>query len=309
MRPNPRIFSLLLLALGLAVACKSTPPTPKAVPANPEGSAADEQDPAREAEPAAASDTLTPMTGVLTEEGFKALHELRTEDAPAAKGSTVDLEGASAYLSLPEGSPKAGLLVIHEWWVLNQHIQHWADRLAADGYAALAVDLYGGKTAETPDQAMELMKAVDGERARAILQAAHGFLQQDPRIQAQRTGVIGWCFGGAWSLQSALAMPELDAAVIYYGRLETDPQKLRAIRAPILGVFAENDQGIPLDTVKQFDAALDTAEVDHSIHTYAAEHAFANPSSGRYDEGAAADAWSKVRAFLAERLMEAGAAP
>ncbi|HVK68130.1 MAG TPA: dienelactone hydrolase family protein [Polyangium sp.] len=244
------------------------------------------------------------MRGTLSEEAFKALHQLTGEKAPAPRGERVTIDGTSAYLSLPKGktAPMPGLLVIHEWWGLNDHIQHWTDRLAEDGYAALAVDLYGGKIAKNPDEAMAMMKSVDNKKAMATLVAAHDFLEKDPRIQAKRTGVIGWCFGGAWSLQFAMHEPDLDASVIYYGHLVTDPAELKPIKAEILGLFGNKDQAIPPETVNAFDAALTQAGVTHTIYRYDAPHAFANPSQPRYDEKSAADAWDKVRAFLRRKL-------
>ena len=205
---------------------------------------------------------------------------------------------------LPEGqsAPVPGVLVIHEWWGLNEHIKHWADRLAADGYAALAVDLYGGQVASDPDGAMSLMKGVDEAKAAEILKAAHEFLASDPRIQAERRGVVGWCFGGGWSLKHAISTPELDAAVIYYGRLVTDPAALGGIQAELLGVFGNQDKGIPPEVVQEFAGALEQAGKRIELHTYDANHAFANPSSQRYDQAAAADAWSHVRAFFKKTL-------
>lgn len=199
--------------------------------------------------------------------------------------------------------------MIHEWWGLNEHIRHWADRLAADGYAALAVDLYGGQVATTPDAAMNLMKSVDEAKARAVLAAAHRFMRDDPRIAAQRRGVIGWCFGGAWSLQHAIAEADLDAAVIYYGRLVTDPAALGKIHAPMLGVFADRDKGIPPAAVEAFAAAMAAAGKPIEIHHYDAEHAFANPSGAHYDTVAAADAWEHVRGFFAKHLRPGPAQP
>jgi carboxymethylenebutenolidase len=244
------------------------------------------------------------MMGTLSEEGFKALHQLKPDQAPAPRGERVTIDGTSAYLSLPKGktAPLPGLVVIHEWWGLNEHIQHWTDRLAEDGYAALAVDLYGGATAKTPDEAMAKMKAVDEKKALATLLAAHDFLEKDSRVQAKRTGSIGWCFGGAWSLQLAIHEPDLDAAVIYYGHLVTEPAALQPIKAEILGVFGDQDKAIPPETVNAFDAALGKAGVTRTIHRYDAQHGFANPSQPRYDEKSAADAWEKVRAFLRRKL-------
>jgi len=244
------------------------------------------------------------MMGSLSEEQFKALHQLKGDKAPPARGERVTIDGTSAYLSLPKGktAPLPGLLVIHEWWGLNEHIQHWADRLAEDGYAALAVDLYGGKTTKTPEEAAAAMKAVNDEQARKTLHAAHEFLLKDARIKASKTGSIGWCFGGAWSLDVAIHEPELDAAVIYYGRLVTDPAALRPIKAELLGIFGNKDKAIPPEKVNAFEAALKEAGVKATIYRYDADHAFANPSGQRYDEKSAADAWSKVRPFLADKL-------
>jgi carboxymethylenebutenolidase len=239
-------------------------------------------------------------TGALSEAEFKALHELRTDQPPALQGQLIQVGGARAYLSLPRGAtaPTPGIVVIHEWWGLNQHIQHWADRLAGLGYAALAVDLYGGTVATTPDEAMAAMKAVDEGNARRILAAAVDFLAADSRVQAPRRGVIGWCFGGGWSLQTAIDHPQLDAAVIYYGRPETDAARLGRIEAKVLGVFARQDKGIANEAVDKLEQDLKKAGVAVEIHRYDADHAFANPSSPRYQEAAAEAAWKEVVDFL-----------
>lgn len=244
------------------------------------------------------------LTGALGEEEFKALHALPGGKVPPARGVMVQLGEARAYLSLPERGepPFPGVVVVHEWWGLNEHIKYWSDRLAAEGYAALAVDLFGGKVATNRDSAMAYVRAVDDEGALAIMHAAHEFLATDPRIRATRRGCIGWCFGGGWALQQALTTPDLDAAVIYYGRLVTDVERLRAIQAPVLGVFGNRDRGIPPQMVDEFAEALVKAGVEHHILRYDAEHAFANPSNPNYDRQAAASAWMEVRAFLAGNL-------
>jgi carboxymethylenebutenolidase len=280
---RPRTHAALAVALTLtACGAKSAPPS----------------------EPPATPSTSPSSTGPLSEAEFKALHELRTDQSPPRTGESIELAGGRAYLSLPEGAtgPVPGIVVIHEWWGLNPHIEHWADRLASAGYAALAVDLYSGKVATTPDEAMASMKAVDDKAAATTIAAALELLASDPRIQAPKTGVIGWCFGGGWSLQTAIAHPGLDAAVIYYGHLESDPAVLGPIKAALLGIFGTRDTGIPPADVDAFDAALTTAGVAHALHRYDADHAFANPSGPRYDEPDAADAWSKVLAFLEQHL-------
>ncbi len=246
----------------------------------------------------------TGLTGVLSEEGFKALHDLSKEKRPKLKGKLIDLGKSKAYLTLPEKgkAPFPAVVLIHEWWGLNDHIKYWADRLASDGYATLAVDLYEGNVADNRADALAYMKGVDAEAALATLKAAHAFMAKDPRVQAKKRACMGWCFGGGWSLKLALAAPDLDAAVIYYGRLNTDPEKLKAIKAKLLGVFGNQDRGIPPKVVNEFEKGLKQAGVDNEILRYDAPHAFANPSSARYVPEAAEDAWKHARAFLAKSL-------
>lgn len=244
-------------------------------------------------------------TGVLSEEEFAKLHTLKAEEAPPAKGTMVDLaDGSKAYLTLPEGWKPGGpaVLVIHEWWGLNSHIKNWADRFTATGRAALAVDLYGGKVATDPQSAGQMMRAVDEKKAVATLLAAFQFLKDDARVKASKRASIGWCFGGGMSLQLALHAPDLDAAVMYYGKPVVNVEQLKKIKAPLLGVFADKDKAFNPALIAEFDQALTTAGVKHAIHHFDADHAFANPSGGRYDAKSAAAAWEKVQAFLAENL-------
>lgn len=300
-----RSLVLTVVASSLALACQGSPQGDSTAASMPV------ETPKTKAEPEVVDDgapdakpLVMTNTGILSEPEFAALHELTDAKAPAPKGVEIEVGGAKAYLSLPEGvkAPLPGVVVIHEWWGLNDHVRHWTDRLAADGYAAVAVDLYGGKVATTPDEAMAMMKAVDDAKAREILGAAHRFLAEDPRVKAGKRGVIGWCFGGGWSLQHALAQPDLDAAVIYYGRLETDPKVLAKIEAPVMGVFGDRDKGIPPEAVEEFAAAMKTAGESLELHRYDAPHGFANPSGASYDAKAAEDAWGHVRAFFGEHL-------
>lgn len=255
---------------------------------------------------ALAQETPPPvMHGDLDEKAFAALHELKQHQPPAPTGVMVKLGEHHHYLALPKGKPGPfpAVVVIHEWWGLNDHIKHWADRLADLGYAALAVDLYEGKNAKTPEAAGAAMKAVDPAKAKATLQAAFAFLGDDARVKATKRACIGWCFGGAWSLQLAINEPKLDACVIYYGRLVEDEAELAKIQAPVLGVFGSRDRSIPEAKVAAFEAALQAAKKDVRVLRYDAEHAFANPSSARYDAKNAAAAWVEAKAFLQARLV------
>lgn len=243
-------------------------------------------------------------TGVLDEESFAALHELKEGDAPELLGEDVEIAGTTAYLARPEGlEPLGAVVVIHEWWGLNDHVKHWADRLAADGYVALAVDLYGGVVATSREDAMKAMRAVEDEAALEVMRAAHAWLV-DPEgdVAVDRTACIGWCFGGGRSLQLAMNEPELDAAIVYYGRLVTDAEALASIEAPMLGVFGTEDAGIPPASVAAFEDAMDEAGKDLTVRSYEAEHAFANPSSARYDAESASAAWLETRTFLCEHM-------
>jgi carboxymethylenebutenolidase len=212
------------------------------------------------------------------------------------------------WIAWPAGKSVEGmpaLIVIHEWWGLNDNIRRASERLAAEGYITLAVDLYRGQTGDVPKQAMQLMQALNAEAdaGRENLAAAYDYLETVMR--AERIGVIGWCLGGRWSLQAALRLPEkIDATVIYYGGVTDDKEQLATLQMPILGLFAGIDPVVPPDTVVAFRDALADLGKDADIHIYPeAKHAFANPSGMAYDEVAAADAWEKTTVFLAEHLQ------
>jgi carboxymethylenebutenolidase len=224
--------------------------------------------------------------------------------AEAVRGEAIEYPGGRGYLARPAGEPRAGLIVIHEWWGLNDNIREMSNRLAAEGYLALAVDLYEGQVAADAGQARELMSAAmgDPDRVDEHLRGAFHWLREEGGVA--RVGSIGWCFGGALSLRTAIMLPEeLDAAVIYYGRLVTDPAQLAPLRMPILGIFGGQDRGIPVESVLEFETMLQTLGKTAEIVVYEdADHAFANPSGTRYEPEAAADAWRRTLEFLAEQL-------
>ena len=203
--------------------------------------------------------------------------------------------------------PLPAVILIHEWWGLNDNVRAMADRLAGEGYMVLAVDLYHGSTAETPEGARQLMLDVveDPDTAKANIEDAYRFLET---AGAPRIASLGWCFGGGWSLTAAQLLPdELDASVIYYGQVTADEDKLRPISAPILGLFAGDDTGITVESVEAFREALGRLRKEHEIHIYpGVGHAFANPTGRNYDAEAAGDAWARTLDFLA-RYLESGA--
>ena len=200
--------------------------------------------------------------------------------------------------------PFPAIIVIHEWWGLNDGVRAMADRLAGLGYIVLAVDLFGGETASTAAEARELMLEVveNPNVATENIRQAYEFLKDT--AGAPRIASLGWCFGGGWSLNTALLFPdELNAAVIYYGQVTDSESKLRPLNVPILGIFAAEDTGIPLESVKGFEQALENLGKSYEIEIFpGVGHAFANPTGKGYNAEAAGKAWEQTVAFLSSHL-------
>ena len=236
---------------------------------------------------------------------------LLTSASFAADGKSVSYksgdETVQAILYTPAGKgPFPAIIVIHEYWGLNDWVKEQASKLADQGYEALAIDLYRGKVATTPDMAHEIMRGVPEDRAKRDLHAAFEFLQSQPNVKKTRIGAIGWCMGGGYSLDVALQEPALAADVINYGHLATDPSALEKINAPILGLFGGQDQGITPDDVHKFEAAMKKMGKKIDIKIYDdAGHAFENPNNKTgYRAADAADAWKRTLDFLATNLKK-----
>lgn len=211
----------------------------------------------------------------------------------------VGAERVRAHAALPD-RPRGGMLLIHEWWGLNDWIKEQARRFAQENYLTLAVDLYRGKVATDPEVAHELSRALPEDRAMRDLRAGVDWLTKRPELRGKKVGVIGWCMGGGLALSLALQEPRLSACVIYYGRLLTDEANLRALRCPVLGIFGDQDRGIPVESVRQFEATLKKLGAPVEIHLFqGAGHAFANPNNRRgYNARAADEAWRFTLRFL-----------
>jgi carboxymethylenebutenolidase len=241
-----------------------------------------------------------------------ALAALLAAGRAQAAGTTVSYksgeETVSGYLASPSGGGKhPALIVVHEWWGLNDWVRAKADKFAADGYVALAVDLYRGKSAGTDaDVAHQLMRGLPEDRAARDLDAAFRYLAGRPDVDSARIGSIGWCMGGGYSLQAAIEEPGLAACVIYYGRLVTDPKTVAKIRAPMLGNFGAEDQGIPPSMVQAFDGEARAAGKTADFKIYpGAGHGFAsNPDPKVFRPEAAKDADARTDAFLAKALKK-----
>ncbi len=214
-------------------------------------------------------------------------------------------ETVQALLYAPEGKgPFPGIIVIHEWFGLDDWDKEQASKLSDLGYVALAIDLYRGKLATTPEEAHELMRGVPEDRAKRDLHAAVEFLKAQSNVKKDRIGSIGWCMGGGYSLDVALQEPTLAADVINYGHLATDSESLKKINASILGIFGGQDRGIPVDDVKKFEQSLKQMGKKVEIVIYPdAGHRFENPNNkDGYRADDAADAWKRTVKFLADTL-------
>ncbi|HSE99547.1 MAG TPA: dienelactone hydrolase family protein [Nitrososphaeraceae archaeon] len=219
----------------------------------------------------------------------------------------------SGYLAYPiiENNTKnltdkklPGIIMIHEWWGLNENIKNMANSLAKEGYVVLAVDLYNGQVTDATDIAKTLVSKVRDNPSEAInnLQSAVRYLASLENVNSSKIASLGWCFGGGQSLQLALnTEPDypLAATIIYYGNLVSDQESISKIKWPVLGIFGDQDQSISVNDVKNFEKILTSTGVPNEIYIYeGVGHAFANPSGDNYAPKETADAWQKTLDFL-----------
>lgn len=236
---------------------------------------------------------------------------LLSATAFAANGKTVSYksgdETVHGVLFSPKGKgPFPALVVIHEYWGLVPWVKEQAAKLSDQGYVTLAVDLYRGKATDSPEVAHELMRGLPEDRANRDLLAAVQYLKSLKNVNPAKIGSIGWCMGGGYSLDLAIAEPTLAADVINYGHLATDPSRLQQIHAPILGLFGAQDKGIPPADVQKFEQDLKQMgkKIDATIYPDAG-HAFENPNNkAGYRSADAADAWNRTVEFLAANLKK-----
>jgi len=228
------------------------------------------------------------------------------QDGTAHTGYLAAPANVDSVRSAQGGDALPGIVVIHEWWGLNDNVRAATRRLAGQGYRALAVDLYGDAVAETPDSAQALMGQAMEEPSRLVENVQAGRAHLASKADAPRTALLGWCFGGGMTYRTLAAEPSaFDAAVAYYGT--PDPlagDVLQALEAPILAHFGTEDRAVSIDAARSFRDRMKDAEKPLSYHEYEAGHAFANPSGERYDPAAAEQAWARTTDFLRTHLYE-----
>lgn len=236
-----------------------------------------------------------------------------TFGATATDYTNVSYESADdttlhAYLAAPEGEgPFPAVLMIHEWWGMTPEMTELADELAAEGYVVLAPDTYRGATTNQIPRALYLRLTVPTERVDADMRAAFDYVANLPQVDAERIGVIGFCYGGGVALRHAIDNPLIAATVNLYGDTVADAGAFGALLSaesgPVLGIFGGQDQQIPLDEVTAFEEALNEADIDNTITIYEGQgHAFVQPDT-IIEAGEPRDAWLQILDFLAQELQ------
>lgn len=217
---------------------------------------------------------------------------------PFAGGTT------GGYLAVPEQGSGPGVIVIQEWWGLVDHIKDVCDRFAAEGFVALAPDLYHGKTTKSPDEAGKLMMALRIDEAERDLSAAVDYLETQDSTTSKKVGVVGFCMGGALSLYAATKNSKIGACVVFYGTHTKVKPDLPNLHAPVLGIYGENDRSAPPAMVHDLERQLKNLGKQVEMKIYKdAVHAFFNDTRPEvYDAEASADAWKRTIAFLRQHL-------
>lgn len=247
------------------------------------------------------TDTTAPSdVGAPTAASEADMGDLVTETVnyPDADGETL-----MGYLARPgDEEPAPAVVVIQEWWGLNEHIQDVTRRFANEGFVALAPDLYHGVSVSEPDEARKLVMELDMQEAVREIQQAIDFLQSQPYVAGQEVGIVGYCMGGGLVLQTARVEEDLGAAIAYYGS-PLAPTEAEEVNAPVLGLYGEEDTGIAVDAVREMEAALNEAGITNEFHIYeGAGHAFFNDTRASYHPEAAADAWPRTLEWFRTHL-------
>ncbi|MCR6629773.1 MAG: dienelactone hydrolase family protein [Magnetospirillum sp.] len=219
----------------------------------------------------------------------------QTITTPAGREVTAAL----ARPDKPEGRLPV-VMLIHEWWGLNDQIKAMAVELSRQGFLAVAVDLFQGRVVTDAEEARALVEKVNPEEAADTLAAWAQWARNHPDGN-RRLGVVGWCFGGGWALNAATIAP-IDATVVYYGRVNLPPDRLARLRGPVLAHFARQDQFINAQVVADFERAMKEVGKPYTLYWYDAGHAFANPTGNNYRRADARLAWQRTVEFLRKEL-------
>jgi len=210
----------------------------------------------------------------------------------------------SAYLAVPKGEGKfPALIVIHEWWGLTPWMKSNADEFARRGYVALAIDLFRGSVATDAQGAMNQVRSLPKERAITDLKAAYDYLSNLKNVDNKKIGSIGWCFGGGYSFQAALNIPDLKMCIINYGTVSSDENLIKNIHCPVLVIHGDEDKAISPDSIKAFDKAAKNIGLNVEVKFFpGVGHAFMNPGNPSYKKEIVDEAWKDIYAFMDKNL-------
>ncbi|MFK8052308.1 MAG: dienelactone hydrolase family protein [Woeseiaceae bacterium] len=206
------------------------------------------------------------------------------------------------YFAYPQSmvEPLPAILLIHDWWGLDQVVKDTADRLASDGYMVLAVDLFDGKVATSTPEAAALSRDLieQTDAADSNIKDAHRFLTAV--AGAPDVASMGWSMGGYWAVKTTRLLPgQVGAAVNFYGQIDDDPELIQQIDAPLLGLFGANDRSVETARIRDYSAVAKEAGLDMTLHVYPeVSSGFANPEDARYNVDVAEDAWQRTMVFL-----------
>lgn len=225
----------------------------------------------------------------------------------AFRRATEEVRG---FLALPRKARRhRAIIVIHEWWGLNEWVKEQAEKLAANGYVTLAVDLYQGRVTTDRSEARKLKRGLRQERVIGDLKAAFDYLADRNDVDPKQIGSLGWSMGGGLAVQLAIHEPRLVACVVNYGPLPTNTADIQKIDVPVLGIFGALDRGIPPDKVREFEECMNAARKRVDIKIYGgAGHAFENPTNkSGYRPAAAAEAWFHTLEFFKQAKQSSSA--
>jgi carboxymethylenebutenolidase len=261
---------------------------------------------AQQADPCCSATPTEEFAAFGKDMAFVALHEapapfeFRSSGGEMKSIKTADRVDALIYEARSDQPTNNYIFVFHEWWGLNDYIKQEAERIRRDigNVNVIAVDLYDGKIAATPDSARVYVGQVKEERARTIIQGVIDYAGKKAKVTT-----LGWCFGGSWSMQTALMLgKQAVGCVIYYGMPEKDPKKLRTLNCDVLGIFAGQDGYITPAVVEEFQKSMKTAGKKTEVKMFDAVHAFANPSNPNHDKSMAAEAHVAVVSYIKKKF-------
>jgi carboxymethylenebutenolidase len=239
---------------------------------------------------------------------FRDIHQipvsftLKDANGEMIKFETDDGKSAKGYFIKSDKPTNKYIFIFHEWWGLNDYVKKESDELKQKlgEVNILAIDLYDGKIADNREDAAAFMQSVKDERAFNIIKGAMHFAGREAQI-----GTIGWCFGGGWSLQTSIMLGKQGkACVMYYGIIENTPATFKELNAPVLGIFAEKDGWVNPEVYGNLEKNIKSAGKKVTIKSFNADHAFANPSNTKFDEGATNEAKDLMIKFFKENLMK-----